>query len=268
MAEPRKITIKLRSPGAKPAGAPAPVAPVAPVAPEAVATPAPEAPSAPMPSAAATPESTAEQTKRQTSRIELPPELVQQPMTAEAPTLKIKTISETASEAPDTAQAAKSKTARIALDSVLGGIQSNTPLANTTQKTIKLKRAVPSGAAHQTTSAPIAPVAAPESEEKTIKLKRPAGLTLKKDAPKPAEEEGLEPLEELEPITETAPLAPAPAPVSTGAKVFTAISVAAAAISIIVTLVLCGVLQRQAASPNGEQSTGNTLHSLPFQRIF
>lgn len=268
MAEPRKITIKLRSPGAKPAGAPTTVEPVAPITPEASAAPAPEVPSAPMPSAEPTPEPTAEQTKRQTSRIELPPELVQQPMTAEAPTLKIKKISETASEAPDAAQAAKSKTARIALDSVLGGIQSNTPLANTTQKTIKLKRAVPSTTTHQTTSTPITPVPAPASEEKTIKLKRPAGLTLKKDAPKPVEDEGLEPLEELEPIAETAPQAPAPAVVSKGMKVFTAISVAAAAISIIVTLVLCGVLQRQAASPNGEKATGNTLHSLPFQRVF
>ncbi len=268
MAEPRKITIKLRSPGAKPAGTPTPSAPVAPATPEAASAPAPEAPSAAMPSVEASPKSTVEQTKRQTSRIELPPELVHQPMTAEAPTLKIKPISETAVEAPDAAQAAKSKTARIALDSVLGGIQSNTPLANTTQKTIKLKRAVPSTSTHPTTSTPIAPVPAPASEEKTIKLKRPAGLTLKKDAPKPAEEEGLEPLEELEAIPETAPQPPAPPAVSKGMKVFTAISIAAAAVSIIVTLVLCGVLQRQAASPNGEKATGNTLHSLPFQRMF
>ena len=223
MAEPRKITIKLRPVGAKPAGAPkaeAPAAGAAAPAPESATPPAetpapvvaetsgeqakhqtarvelpPEVAPAPAPASKPTivlkkvgapaPEPpAAEQAKRQTSRIELPPEIAQQPMSAggEA-TVKLKPISQTAVPAPEeNVQAAKSKTARIALDSVLGGIQSNTPLANTTQKTIKLKRSIPSPTVKPAASAPMASVGDVAGEEKTIKLRRPATLGLKKDA--------------------------------------------------------------------------------------
>ena len=270
MAEPRKITIKLRPVGAKPAGAPTPPAPpAAPVA-------APAAPAAEVGTEAA------QQAKRQTSRIELPPELIQQPMNAASATpatppadagkeaaVTLKPISSDAAPAKEETQAAKSKTARIALDSVLGGIQANAPLANTTQKTIKLKRATPAPSLKPKASAPMAPVGAkPADEEKTIKLKRPATLSLKRDAaPAPAAEPELEPLENLDDV----PLAPldgtpaAPVQESTGAKVFTIISVVAACASIIVTLILCIILQKQAASPDGSPATGNTLHSLPFK---
>ena len=280
MAEPRKITIKLRPVGAKPAPA-APKPEAAPAAPSAEATPPAPAPSAPAPAepapAPAAEVPVAEQAKRQTSRIELPPEITQQPMNAEAaeaPTIALKPVSETAKPAPaDNSQAAKSKTARIALDSVLGGIQTNTPLANTTQKTIKLKRATPAPSAKPKISAPMAPVdAEPADEEKTIKLKRPATLALKRDAAPaapaaPGAEPELEPLENLDDV----PLAPldeaseAPAQESTGAKVFTIVSVVAACASLIITLILCFVLQKQAASPDGSAATGNTLHSLPFK---
>lgn len=305
MAEPRKITIKLRPVGAKPAGAPkaeAPAAGAAAPAPES-ATPPAETPApvvaetageqakhqtarvelppevAPPPAPASKPTivlkkvgapapepPAAEQAKRQTSRIELPPEIAQQPMSAggEA-TVKLKPISQTAVPAPEeNVQAAKSKTARIALDSVLGGIQSNTPLANTTQKTIKLKRSIPSPTVKPAASAPMASVGDVAGEEKTIKLKRPATLGLKKDAPKPEPEmEALESLDELEELTPT--MMPPPAVESTGAKAFTIIGIVAAAFSIIATIVLCIVLQKQAASPDGSPATGNTLHSLPFQ---
>lgn len=316
MAEaPRKITIKLRPVGAKaapaaaPAATPAPAAapveaPVAPApapapAPVAAApvetpatsevtlepveltpipeTPAPEAAPAP---AAPTPEEMAQQAKRQTSRIELPPEM-KQPMNAdtEAPTIKLKPISATAHEAPENPQAAKSKTARIELDAVLGGIQTNTPIANTTQKTIKLKRVAPAGGAKPTNSAPMSSVspaapAAGGSEAPTIKLQRP-GLGLKKDAPKPAaapaaepELESLDSLEPLEDLGSLPDLTPTAAPESAGAKAFTIIAIIAAAASIIVTLIVCGILQKHAASPDGSPATGNTLHQLPFERIF
>ncbi len=283
MAEPRKITIKLRPVGAKPAGAPTPPAP--PAAPAAEAPSAPEAPAAPSAAApvAEAGAEAAQQAKRQTSRIELPPEITQQPMNPapEAPataageeqTIKLKPISSSAAPAKEETQAAKSKTARIALDSVLGGIQANAPLANTTQKTIKLKRATPAPSAKPKISAPMAPVGAePAGEEKTIKLKRPATLALKRDAAPatpaaPGAEPELEPLEDLDDV----PLAPldeapeAPAQESTGAKVFTIVSVVAACASLIVTLILCFVLQKQAASPDGSAATGNTLHSLPFK---
>ena len=181
----------------------------------------------------------------------------------EEATIRLKPVENTPA-APD-AQATKSKTARIALDSVLGGIQTNTPLANTTQKTIKLKRATP--AAHKPpASAPMAPVAE-GGEEKTIKLKRPTSLSLKKEAP--AAEPELEQLETLEPLdaADLAPL-PAAAPEAKGSKAFTIVAIVAACLSIIVTLILCGVMQKQAASPDGSPATGNTLHSLPFKAFF
>lgn len=336
---PRKITIKLKPVGAKPAvvvpkpapaaaaptPAPAPEvpveptpAPVAEVPMEPIPAPAPEAtlepltelepipaeaPAAPAPAAPkitlkkplkvgvdptapaaaaeapATPaaeEAPAQLAKRQTSRIELPAEITQAPMSdsSEAPTIKLKPISETASEAPENPQAAKSKTARIELDAVLGGIQTNTPLANTTQKTIKLKRATPAAAPKPTASAPMSSVAAAPAdaaEAPTLKLKRPGAPALKKDAPKPAAAEPeLEQLESLDDLDMT-PLAGMPAgPVeeSTGAKIFTIIAVAAAAVAIIVTILLCGILQKHGASPDGSEPTGNTLHALPFERLF
>lgn len=264
-----------------PAEAPAAPAPAAPkitlkkplkvgVAPAAPAAPA-EAPATP-----AAEEAPAQLAKRQTSRIELPAEITQAPMSdsSEAPTIKLKPISETASEAPENPQAAKSKTARIELDAVLGGIQTNTPLANTTQKTIKLKRATPAAAPKPTASAPMSSVAAAPAdaaEAPTLKLKRPGAPALKKDAPKPAAAEPeLEQLESLDDLDMT-PLAGMPAgPVeeSTGAKIFTIIAVAAAAVAIIVTILLCGILQKHGASPDGSEPTGNTLHALPFERLF
>lgn len=286
MAEPRKLTIKIRKPGetvaAKPmspaAPAPAPAAPApapAPVAEAPAPTPAAEPAMAPIPEtpvSIASVAETAQQAKRQTSRIELPPEITQPPVMSgsEDVTIKLKPVSQaTTPESPDAAQATKSKTARIALDTVLGGIQSDAPLANTTQKTIKLKRAVPAGGTKSVVSSPIKPITpAVTGEEKTVKLKRPVGLTLpKKDAPKPVEPE----LEQLESLDDDslAPLPDLAAPVaeSAGAKAFTIIGVVAAAFAIIATIALCIILQKQAASPNGDLPTGNTLHSLPFQRI-
>ena len=320
MAEaPRKITIKLKPAGTKIAApaavkpaapAPAPAAPAptpapAPAAKPEVAmqeiplepipetpapTPAPAA-EAPLTPIAETPAASepvaaelAQQAKRQTSRINLPPEMTQ-PMNAEteAPTIKLKPISTTAKEATENPQAAKSKTARIELDQVLGGIQTNTPLSNTTQKTIKLKRAAPAGAAKPSSSAPIAPAAGANttspgtvSEAPTIKLKRP--MTLKKDAPAPAPaaksaDADLEPLGDLETLEDLSPLPElttpaAPVAESTGAKAFTIVAIIATAASIIATLILCGLLQKYAASPDGSTATGNTLHSLPFERLF
>lgn len=332
--EPRKkITIKLRPAGARPASAaaapapapaPAPAAPApAPVEASAPATPptpppAPEAPApapatpapaaetpAPAPAAApatpkitlkrptpaapaATPDGMAaasQQAKRQTSRIELPPELTDKPMAAdaEAATIKLKPISQTATpekaETPEAVQAKKSKTARIELDSVLGNIQSNAPLSNTTQKTIKLQRQVRPAAPKPTTSAPMASVAGgaagDATEAKTIKLARPGGapkptLGLKKNvgAPKAEEAEPMEQLESLESLDDL-PAMPTAAPVveSTGAKIFTIIGIISAVASIIVTAAVCLILQKHAASPNGTPATGNTLHSLPFERV-
>lgn len=285
MAEPRKLTIKIRKPGepiaAKPAApapaaaAPAPAPAAAEPAPAPAAepelTPIPEAPVAATPAAPAPNPESAQQAKRQTSRIELPPEISQPPVMSgsEDATIKLKPVSQNATpESPEAAQATKSKTARIALDSVLGGIQSDTPLSNTTQKTIKLKRAVPAGGTKPVVSSPIKPIApAAGGEEKTVKLKRP-GLTIPKKETKPAEPE-LDQLESLDddmlaPLPE---LNAAPAEESTGAKAFTIIGVIAAAFAIIATVALCIILQKQAASPNGDLPTGNTLHSLPFQRF-
>lgn len=282
MAEPRKLTIKIRKPGepiaAKPV-APAPAAAPAPApAAEPELTPIPEAPVAAAPAASVPNAESAQQAKRQTSRIELPPEITQPSIAVSQPsvsvgsedaTIKLKPVSQNATpESPEAAQATKSKTARIALDSVLGGIQSDTPLSNTTQKTIKLKRAVPAGGTKTVTSSPIKPIApAAGGEEKTVKLKRP-GLTIPKKETKPVEPE-LEQLESLDddmlaPLPE---LNAAPAEESTGAKAFTIIGVIAAAFAIIATVALCIILQKQAASPNGDLPTGNTLHSLPFQRF-
>ena len=242
-----------------------------------------DAPAAPAPA-----EGAAQQAKRQTSRIELPPEITEQsvPVSDTAVTIKLKPISKTATpetaETPEAVQAKKSKTARIELDSVLGNIQSNAPLANTTQKTIKLQRHPRvTTATKPTTSAPMTSVteAAPgeTQEAKTIKLARPGGakpsLGLKKNtgAPtKPTEAAPIEQLETLESLDDDSALAPIPAaPVaeSTGAKVFTIISIVAAVASIIVTAVLCIILQKHGASPNGSPATGNTLHSLPFERV-
>lgn len=292
---PRKITIKLRPVGAKAAPAAAtPAAAAAPTPPPAAPVAAPEvAPAAPAaapevaakvetPAAAPAPtpdmveippEEMAQQAKRQTSRIELPPEMVNQPMNAEpeAPTIKLKPISANAHEAPENPQAAKSKTARIELDAVLGGIQTNTPLANTTQKTIKLKRATPTTTAKATTSAPIAPVAdkpAGGTEAPTLKLQRPI---LKKDAPKPAaaepELEQLEPLEDLD-LSPLPEVASAPVVESTGAKAFTIVAIVAAVAASIAAAIVCGIIQKHAASPDGSPATGNTIHSLPFERLF
>lgn len=284
MAEPRKITIKIRKPGApaamlkKPTAAPAPApaesattpAPETPPAPaEPAMTPVPETPPAPAAEAAPAPDS-AQQAKRQTSRIELPPEITQPPVMPSGTenTIKLKPVSQNAvPESPEAAQATKSKTARIALDSVLGGIQSDTPMGNTTQKTIKLKRAVPAGTSKPLTSSPIKPIGS--GEEKTVKLKRPGSLSLPKKAPPPPAEPELEQLESLDddmlaPLPE---LAAAPAQESAGAKAFTVIGLVAAVCAIGATVALCIILQKQAASPNGDLPTGNTLHSLPFQRF-
>ena len=226
----------------------------------------------------------AQQAKRQTSRIELPPEITQKPMNdaSEAETIKLKPISEVAKEATENPQAAKSKTARIELDSVLGGIQANTPLSNNTQKTIKLKRAAPA-APKPTVSAPMgATPAAPEApaadgaEAPTIKLKRPgAGLGLKKDAapaPAPAAEPELESLDSLESLDDLDLTSPSmnamPAAESAGMKAFTVAAMCIAVASIIVTLMLCYVLQKHAASPDGSAPTGNTLHSLQMERLY
>ena len=323
MAEPRKITIRLRPVGAKPAASAAtPAAPAAPapapVAPAPAPTPAPAAPATPTPvtpaeatpkavpaasaapkvmttiklkkpEAPATPatkapdaeapvqvakapdaESPAQAAKRQTSRIELPPEMTQSPMSvAEEKTIKLKPISENAKPAADNPQTAKSKTARIALDSVLGGIQSNVPLSNTTQKTIKLKRAAPAGkSTPAAASSPMTPVSAQGSEDKTIKLKKP-GIAIRKPAAvppasKPDDEPQLESLDDLDTLS---PLTPMPAEESKGAKAFTVIGIVAACAALIVTSIVCLILQKHAASPDGSPATGNTLHALPFDRI-
>ncbi|MEG1480039.1 MAG: hypothetical protein RSD41_03425 [Kiritimatiellia bacterium] len=271
MAEPRKITIKLRPVGARPV---ATAATSVPTAAEVMPAAAPESVSAPM---AATEvatdevpvENVAQQAKRQTSRIELSPEMM--PISRGGnETVKLRPVSASAEPVPSDSQAAKSKTARIALDTVLGGIQTNAPFENTTQKTIKLKRSTPT-APKPTTSAPMSPVpdAVAPSEEKTIKLRRPT-LSLKKDAGKASDEEAtLEPLDSLpddglEPLDESFSLSQPQAPQS---KVMTIIGIVAAAASILVLLALGFVLQKQAASPDGSDATGNTLHSLPFNHF-
>ena len=162
---------------------------------------------------------------------------------------------------------------------MLGNIQSNAPLSNTTQKTIKLQRQVRPAAPKPTTSAPMASVAGgaagDAAEAKTIKLARPGGapkptLGLKKNvgAPKAEEAEPMEQLESLESLDDL-PAMPTAAPVveSTGAKIFTIIGIISAVASIIVTAAVCLILQKHAASPNGTPATGNTLHSLPFERV-
>jgi hypothetical protein len=201
---------------------------------------------------------------------------------SEAETIKLKPISEVATEASENPQAAKSKTARIELDSVLGGIQANTPLSNNTQKTIKLKRATPAvskptvsapmGGATPAAPAPAAPAAGGDAP--TIKLKRPgAPVGLKKDtpAPAPAAEPELESLDTLESLDDMdmAPLTGVdmPAVESTGMKAFTIVAMCIAVASIIVTLMVCYVLQQHAASPDGSAPTGNTLHSLQMERL-
>lgn len=326
MAAPRKLTIKLRPVGAKPAvpAATAPAAPTPAPAPAPVPPPAPEAPvveemtpvvdtpSTPTPEVKVeapevkveapevkaeapeakveTPEVTvttdaAQQAKRQTSRIELPPELTSAPMNAqEATTIRLKPISQTATPATEDAQASKSKTARIALDSVLGGIQANTPLANTTQKTIKLKRAAaPATAGKSTTSTPMASAPSAGEDDKTIKLnKRPAGISIKKPTlglkkpitlePKPAAtDDGLENLETLESLDDM-PSAPMmgvpPVEAESGAqKIFTIIGSIAAAGAVIIGIMLWFTMHNQACSPDGSEPTGNTLHSFSMKQF-
>lgn len=309
--QPRKITIKLRKPGAAPAAAgaapkptPAAAAPevpeaaasTPPAAPAPAATPAPTItlkPATPAPAAAAAPAPAApeagmtpssQQAKRQTSRIELPPELTNQPMESDgSATIKLKPISKTATpesaETQEAVQAKKSKTARIELDSVLGNIQSNAPLSNTTQKTIRLQRSNKISLAKKSSdSAPMASVTQPNEggdDAKTIKLARPNGAPAKKPlglqksagaAANPAAEPESE-LETLESLDDLPTLPAAAAPVSTGFKVFTIISVVAAVASIIVTVLICYTLQLHGASPNGSEPNGNTIHSLPFTRF-
>ncbi len=336
MAEaPRKLTIKLRPVGAKPAEATPPPAAATP-APAAEPTPAPE----PMPAApadetlepiaelpeedittartiplkkpTATPAPTielptakaediaeartiplkkatppaalsGEQAKRQTSRVQLPEGLLSDAEQAKRQTSRmeldgdLKPVSEVPTEEKPDPQAAKSKTARIALDSVLGGIQANSPLSGTTQKTIKLKRAS-AAPAKPTVSAPMPSAsAAPAGDtDKTIKLKKPGvtlkkpGVTLKKpDAPAPADE-GLEALDTLEPLDDIATLEPTAVPKaeeSLVTKIFTIAAIAAAVVGIVLCIVTCMVIQKQAASPDGSAPTGNTLHTLSFQRM-
>lgn len=300
MAAPKKLTIKLRPVGSKPAAPEAPAPTPAP-APE-VPTPAPApAPVPEVPTPAPAPETTAvepmtpiaetpapdvtttaaQQAKRQTSRIELPPELTSSPMNAqEASTIRLKPISQTAAPAKDDTQASKSKTARIALDSVLGGIQANTPLANTTQKTIKLKRAAAPSSSVATASAPME--AASSGEDKTIKLaKRPGGITLKKpslglkkdaETPEaPTSTDSLESLDTLESLDDlSSPMMGMPTPVEaeSGAnKAFTIIGSIAAAAAIVVAIMIWFVFQNQACSPDGSEPSGNTLHSFAMQRF-
>ena len=78
----------------------------------------------------------------------------------------------------------------------------------------------------------------------------------------------MEQLESLESLDDL-PAMPTAAPVaeSTGAKIFTIIGIISAVASIIVTAAVCLILQKHAASPNGTPATGNTLHSLPFERV-
>ncbi len=316
MAEPRKLTIKLRPVGAKApaAGAstptPAPVTTPPPTPAPAAEAPAPavetpiteapvpstpaEAPTAPAvetpveepPKAAPAPVAEAPVTtpdpnlaKRQTARVQLPEGLLP---TSEEKTIKLKPVSSVPAEPAVDQQAAKSKTARIALDSVLGGISANAPIGGTTQKTIKLKRAGGAPAVKPTASAPMpaVPEEAPAAiggddpaAGATIKLKRP-GLTLKKPnapAPKPtASDDGLESLDTLEPLEELpelAPLPPLPAEETMGAKILTIAAIAAAVVGIILTIVTCMVIQKQAASPDGSAPTGNTLHVFSFNRL-
>jgi hypothetical protein len=125
-------------------------------------------------------------------------------------------------------------------------------------------------------AAPAAPAAEDKAEAPTIKLKRPGTIGLKKSTPAatapatPKAEPELEQLESLDDV-DLAPLTDlsmAPVEESTGAKVFTIIAVVAAVVAMIVTLVLCGILQKHAASPDGSAPTGNTLHALPFERLF
>lgn len=277
-------TIRLRPVGVKikPVGAPAapaaetPAAPVAaaPVAAEPVA----EAPVPPTDAVAAV----ANEAKSKTACIPLAPETVAQATAdaaaapaapAEGETPELKPLSsatqniptEALQEAtPEQRQAAKSKTARIALDSVLGGIAAAAPMGGSTQKTIKLKRMQPTTVT--TTSKTATPIPTASSDSKpTIKLRGTTPkVTLKKDAAGAAPEmEELETLDESEmsPISgQTA------APVAEPNKAFSIIAIITGVAAVLVVAVLICCMGSQAGTPGGAP-TANTLGSLPFDPL-
>lgn len=280
--KPRPMTIRLKStkpggaaiPGVKlstPAAeepapaAPAPApAPAEPVAAEPVLEPITAEALEPVPAAEApAPEPTIKAS--QTSRIPLSEIIADTTMSgetiAENPTIKLKPVSsatqnipaEALKEAsPEQQQAAKSKTARIALDSVLSGIDTKNTVGSATQKTIRLKR--PGGIPTGGPAAPAAP-AAVSDDSKTVKIKRP-GITLKKASAEPE----LTPIENLDDVA-MMPLTDIPAPVGKDNQAFSVIAL----IACVVTIFLSGATLLCLGSQNFGKSPvpdANTLYSL------
>lgn len=181
-----------------------------------------------------------------------------------APTMKVKSISAltqhieadaVSNAAATTNQAAKSKTARIALDSVLSGINGESPLSGSIPaKTIKLKRMTPTADSSTGSSAA------------TIKIKRPgasSGIALKK-APiaSVSTEAELSLIDDLD-MTNLAELSNVSVPQATENKAFTVIAIIAASITLLVTGALIFCTGAQTGSPDGNP-TGNTLSSISF----
>ena len=264
-------------------------APAVPPPPAAPATPAPAAPSTPAPQGIAIPRE--EAAKKMTARISLAsatgqiPSVAIPPATDDVKTIKLKSPTATQSVSPQesaaiAAQAAKSKTSRISLESALSTQPELPPASNAAPKTIRLKRPTEMGGApakpalkpptthiqipqppHQTGQIPPAAVATPPPEpeqespdnsptrKKTIKVKRPgAGGGPKISLNKSGEGEegaaavGDDNLQQLSGFDNLTPIA-APDKVNP-------IFIVAAVIAIIMAIDLIWVLAAQLFGPN------------------
>ncbi len=278
--KPRPMTIRLKStkpggaiPGVKlatPAAAEAPAP--APAAEEPVLEPIPEPVSAealePAP-AADSPSKTAAIKASQTSRISLSDIISDTTMSgdaiADSPTLKLKPVgsstqnipAEALKEAsPEQQQAAKSKTARIALDSVLSGIDAKST-AGATQKTIRLKRpgGITAGGPAPAVPTPMTP-ASTADDGKTVKIKRPGTITLKKAAADPE----LTPIENLDDVAMTA-LTDISAPAGKDNAAFSLVALVACVATLIVGIITLMCLGNQAFGTDPDPD-GNTLYSF------
>ena len=267
---------------------PGEAAPSVPPPPATPAVPAPSAP-APAPQGIAIPRE--EAAKKMTARISLAsatgqiPSVSIPPATDDVKTIKLKPPTATQSvssqeSAAIAAQAAKSKTSRITLESALSAQPELPPASNAAPKTIRLKRPTEMGGApakpalkpptthiqipqppHQTGQIPPAAVATPPPEpeqetpdnsptrKKTIKVKRPGAgggpkISLNKsgEGGEGAAAEGDESLQQLSGFDNLTPIA--------GPDKANPVFIIAAVIAILMAIDLIWVLAAQLFGPN------------------
>ena len=284
-------------------------APAVPPPPAAPATPAPAAPSTPAPQGIAIPRE--EAAKKMTARISLAsatgqiPSVAIPPATDDVKTIKLKPPTATQSVSPQesaaiAAQAAKSKTSRISLESALSTQPELPPASNAAPKTIRLKRPTEMGGApakpalkpptthiqipqppHQTGQIPPAAVATPPPEpeqespdnsptrKKTIKVKRPGAgggpkISLNKGKDDATPGTGEDNLQQLTGLSNLPPIA--------GPDKVNPIFIVAAVIAILAAINLIWVLAAQLYGPNAavadfSQAQGPNVPNPPFALV-